>query len=107
MIAKYELNNELLIYWNFGINKITFVNYFLFFSIFLLFIQIILTAIIVPSTQSTARGLIRDSDYNFVNNFIKIKKFNAAVNNLTIYTESKNRDDSFNNIYIKKKYWFK
>ena len=102
VIAKYELNNELLIYWNFGINKITFVNYFLFFSFFLLFIQIILTAIIVPSTQSTARGLIRDSDYNFVNNFIKIKKFNAAVNNLTIYTESKNRDDSFNNIYIKK-----
>ena len=102
VIAKYELNNELLIYWNFGINKITFVNYFLFFSFFLLFIQIILTAIIVPSTQSAARGLLRDSDYNFINNFIKIKKFNAAVNNLTIYTESKNRDDSFNNIYIKK-----
>ena len=102
VIAKYELNNELLIYWNFGINKITFVNYFLFFSIFLLFIQIILTAIIVPSTQSAARGLIRDSDYNFINNFIKIKKFNAAVNNLTIYTESKETDGSFNNIYIKK-----
>jgi len=102
VIAKYELNNELLIYWNFGINKITFVNYFLFFSIFLLFIQIILTAIIVPSTQSAARGLLRDSDYNFINNFIKIKKFNAAVNNLTIYTESKETDGSFNNIYIKK-----
>ena len=102
VIAKYELNNELLIYWNFGINKITFVNYFLFFSFFLLFIQIILTAIIVPSTQSAARGLLRDSDYNFINNFIKIKKFNAAVNNLTIYTESKERDGSFNNIYIKK-----
>ena len=102
VIAKYELNNELLIYWNFGINKITFVNYFLFFSFFLLFIQIILTAIIVPSTQSAARGLLRDSDYNFINNFIKIKKFNAAVNNLTIYTESKETDGSFNNIYIKK-----
>ena len=102
VIAKYELNNELLIYWNFGINKITFVNYFLFFSIFLLFVQIILTTIIVPNTQSKARALIRDSNYNFVNNFIKIKKFNAAVNNLTIYTESKERDGSFNNIYIKK-----
>ena len=102
VIAKYELNNELLIYWNFGINKITFVNYFLFFSIFLLFVQIILTTIIVPNTQSKARALIRDSNYNFVNNFIKIKKFNAAVNNLTIYTESKETDGSFNNIYIKK-----
>ena len=28
VIAKYELKNELLIYWNFGINKITFINFF-------------------------------------------------------------------------------
>ena len=34
VIAKYELNNELLIYWNFGINKISFVNFFFFFFIF-------------------------------------------------------------------------
>ena len=102
VIAKYELNNELLIYWNFGVNKISFVNYFLLFSIFLLFLQILLTSLIVPASQSMARALIRASDYNFVNNFIKIKKFNAAVNNLTIYTESKDEDGSFNNIYIKK-----
>ena len=102
VIAKYELNNELLIYWNFGINKTSFVNYFLIFSIFLLFIQIILTALIVPKSQSLARSLIRTSDYNFINNFIKIKKFNAAVNDLTIYTESKDEDGNFRNIYIKK-----
>ena len=30
VIAKYELNNELLIYWNFGINKISFVNFFFY-----------------------------------------------------------------------------
>ena len=102
VIAKYELNNELLIYWNFGINKISFVNFFLIFSIFLLFIQIILTALIVPKSQNLARSLIRTSDYNFINNFIKIKKFNAAVNDLTIYAESKDEDGNFNNIYIKK-----
>mgnify|MGYP003948917545 CR=1 FL=1 len=102
VIAKYELNNELLIYWNFGVNKISFINYFLLFSIFLLILQILLTALIVPTTQSMARSLIRTSDYNFVNNFIKVKKFNAAVKNLTIYTESKDLDGSFNNIYIKK-----
>ena len=31
VIAKYELNNELLIYWNFGINKISFINFFFYF----------------------------------------------------------------------------
>ena len=102
VIAKYELKNELLIYWNFGINKISFVNFFLFFSLFVFLIQIILTAYIVPKSQSMARTIIRTSNYNFVDNFIKIKKFNAAVNNLTIYTESKDEDGNFNNIYIKK-----
>ena len=102
VIAKYELKNELLIYWNFGINKITFINFFFIFSLFLFFIQIILTAFIVPKAQSTARSIIRTSDYNFVDNFIKVKKFNAAVKKLTIYTESKDKDNNFNNIYIKK-----
>ena len=102
VIAKYELKNELLIYWNFGINKISFVNFFLLFSIFLFLFKIILTAYIVPKSQSMARTIIRTSDYNFVDNFIKIKKFNAAVNDLTIYTESKDEDGNFNNIYIKK-----
>ena len=102
VIAKYELNNELLIYWNFGINKTSFVNFFLIFSILLLFIQIILTALIVPKSQSLARSLIRTSDYNFINNFIKIKKFNAVINDLTIYAESKDENGNFNNIYIKK-----
>ena len=55
VIAKYELNNELLIYWNFGVDKINFINFFLIFSIFLFFVQIIFTSIIVPNSQSSAR----------------------------------------------------
>ena len=102
VIAKYELNNELLIYWNFGVSKIKVVNFFLIFSIILLLFQIILTSLIVPKSQNLARSLIRTSDYNFVNNFIKVKKFNAVVNDLTIYTESKDIDGNFNNIYIKR-----
>ena len=100
VIAKYELNNELLIFWNFGVNKISFVNFFFIFSLLLLLIQIILTAYLVPSSQSIARSIIRTSDYNFVDNFIKIKKFNDAVNNLTIYTESKDSIGNYNNIYL-------
>ncbi len=102
VIAKYELNNELLIYWNFGISKISFVNFFLFCSLVILLIQLVLTAFIVPNSQGLARSIIRVSDYNFVDNFIKVKKFNAAVNNLTIYTESKTSSNNYRNIYIKK-----
>ena len=101
VIAKYELNNELLIYWNFGVNKIHFVNFFLIFSIILFILQILLSAFIVPKSQSLARSVIRTSDFNFIDNLIKIKKFNATLNDLTIYTESKDKIGNYNNIYIK------
>jgi len=102
VIAKYELNNELLIYWNFGINKISFINFFFIFSLFVFFIQIVLTSLVVPYSQNIARSLIRTSDYDFVSNFIKSKKFNSTINNLTIFTESKDIEGNFRNIYIKK-----
>ena len=102
MIAKYENNNQLLIFWNFGINKIKFINYLLLFSFLLLITQIIITSLIVPKTQTVARSLIRVSTYNFLDNFIKIKKFNANVKELTIYTESIDANGDYNNIYIKK-----
>ena len=84
VIAKYELKNELLIYWNFGINKITFINFFLIFSLFLFFTQIILTALIVPKSQNLARSIIRTSDYNFVDNFITSKESFAVSNGISI-----------------------
>jgi lipopolysaccharide export system permease protein len=102
VIAKYELNNQLLIYWNFGINKISFVNFFLIFSFFLFLTQVILTSFVVPKTQSLSRALVRSSDYNFVDNFIKEKKFNGTVTDLTIFTEKKDNKGNYKNIYIKK-----
>jgi len=102
VIAKYELNNELLIFWNFGINKIHFINFFFVVSLVIMLVQVILTAFAVPNSQSLARSVIRISDYNFIDNFIKTKRFNASVNNLTIYSESKDTNGNFNNIYIKK-----
>ena len=79
VIAKYELKNELLIYWNFGINKITFINFFLIFSLFLFFAQIILTALIVPKSQDLSRSFLRSSTINFYENFIKPKRFNDTI----------------------------
>jgi lipopolysaccharide export system permease protein len=33
VLSKYELNNELIIFWNFGVNKIELINFFLKFSV--------------------------------------------------------------------------
>ena len=102
VIAKYELNNQLVIYWNFGVEKIRLINFFFIFSIIIFLFQILLTTFVVPKSQNLARGLIRNSEFNFFDNFIKVKKFNANIKRLTVYTESKTNDGQYNNIYIKK-----
>jgi lipopolysaccharide export system permease protein len=62
IITKYETNNELIIFWNIGVNKINFINYYLKFSFIFLVFQLLLTAIIVPTFQEQSRKLIRGSE---------------------------------------------
>ena len=102
VITKYELNNELIIFWNFGVNKFDFINFFFRFSILLAIFQTILVAVIVPKAQDTARSFLRSSSINILENFIKEKKFNDTIKGVTIYSDSKSDDGSLNNIYLKK-----
>ena len=102
VITKYELNNELMIFWNFGVNKFEFINFFFKFSILLAIFQTILVAAIVPKAQDTARSFLRSSSVNILENFIKEKKFNDTIKGVTIYSDSKGEDGSLNNIYLKK-----
>ena len=102
VIGKYELRNELIIFWNFGINKIDLINFFVKFSFVVMLFQIFLTTIIVPKSQDLARSFLRDSTYNYLENFIKPKIFNDAVKDLTIYSNSKDEFGNLKQIYLKK-----
>ena len=99
---KSELNNELIIFWNFGINKIEIINFILRISLILLIIQITLTSFIIPKSQDIARSYLRDSSVNFFGNFIKPQRFNDSIRNVTIYTERKDVDGNLSNLYLKK-----
>ena len=101
---KYEQNNELMIFWNFGVNKIQVINFFLRFSLLLLFIQFTLTTLIVPKSQDTARSFLRDSNVNFLGNFIKPQKFNDTIKGVTIYSERKDVEGNLFNIYLKREF---
>ena len=101
VISKYEINNELLIFWNFGVTKFELINFFSRFSIIILLLQILFTTLIVPSSQNLARSYLRDSNFNFFENFIKPKKFNDNIKGLTIYSEKKDNNDVFYNLYLK------
>ena len=102
VLGKYELKNELIIFWNFGINKIELINFFIKFSFFIMLFQIFLTAVIVPKSQDLARSFLRSSSINYLENFIKPRIFNDAVKDLTIYSNSKDELGNLKEIYLKK-----
>ena len=87
--SKYEYENELIIFWNFGINKIQIVNFILKISALLLIFQILLTSFIVPKSQDLARSFLRTSSVNYFGNFIKPQRFNDTIRCVTIYSEKK------------------
>ena len=99
---KYELNNELMIFWNFGVNKIQLVNFILKLSFFLMAIQILLTSLIVPKSQELARFFLKNSTVNFFENFIKPQRFNDTIKGVTIYSEKKDLEGNLYNLYLKK-----
>ena len=102
LTIKYENNNELIIFWNHGVNKFEIVNLIFKLSILMTIIQIFLTSIIVPNSQDIARSFLRESKVNFFGNFVKPQKFNDTIKGVTIFSEKKDLYGNLNNIYVKK-----
>ena len=100
--VKHELNNELIIFWNFGVHKMEIINFILKISFFLLLFQILITGFLVPKTQDLARSFLRSSTVNYFGNFIKPQKFNDTIKGVTIYSDKKDKNNNLKNIYIKK-----
>ena len=99
---KYETSNELIIFWNFGVNKLQLINFIFKISILMMLFQILLTSFIVPKTQDKARSFLRTSSVNFLGNFIKPQRFNDTIKGVTIYTEKKDNEGNLYNLYLKK-----
>ena len=64
--------------------------------------QIFFLTIVVPKTEDLTRSILRNSNINFFDNFLKAKKFNDIIKDVTIYSESKDQNGLLQNIYIKK-----
>tara|TARA_B110000037_G_scaffold35935_1_gene43750 strand:- start:3011 stop:4138 length:1128 start_codon:yes stop_codon:yes gene_type:complete len=103
ILLKYEERNELVIFWNFGIKKIHFINFFIKFSFWFVLLSLILNALIVPLTQNKARSFIRSSDLDFFESILKPKKFIDIVKNLTIYFDRKNKNGELVSIFLNDK----
>jgi len=106
IFLKYENKNELVIFWNFGIKKINFINFFIKFSFWFVLIGLLLNAIITPYTQDKARSFIRSSDLDFFESILKPKKFIDVVGDLTIYFDEKKNNGKLINIFLNEKISF-
>ena len=103
ILLKYENKNELVIFWNFGIKKINFINFFIKFSLWFVLVSLLLNAVITPFTQDKARSFIRSSNLDFFESILKPKKFIDVVGNLTIYFDEKNKNGELINIFLNEK----
>ena len=103
ILLKYETKNELVIFWNFGIKKINFINFFIKFSLWFVLVSLLLNAIITPFTQNKARSFIRSSNLDFFESILKPKKFIDVIGNLTIYFDEKNKNGELINIFLNEK----
>ena len=61
IINKYEVKNELVLFWSIGIKKIKFVNVLVTFSLFFFLFQLLLNNIIVPKTNVLKTPKIKSS----------------------------------------------
>jgi len=89
-----------MIFWNFGIDKISFINFFIKISFFFVLLSLLLNAVITPMAQDKARSFIRSSDLDFFESILKPKKFVDVVKNLTIYFEKKKEKENFKVIFL-------
>ena len=100
-ISQYELKNELLVFWTNGINKITFINVIISYSIIIILLQIFLGSFISPAGQNEGRTYIRNSNIDFFPSLIKEGKFIDTVSNLTIFIGSQDESGTYHNIFLK------
>ena len=100
-INRYELKNELIVYWTAGVSKLQFIKVILGFSLFFMIFQIIMGSYISPKGQDKARNFIRNSNIDFFPSLFQEGKFIDVVENLTIFIESEKPSGTYNNIYLK------
>ena len=74
-ILQFEKNNELLIFWTCGLNKITLVNLIFKISILITLIQFFLSLNVIHSTLNFGRSILKSSSISLLPTLIKEKKF--------------------------------
>ena len=100
-ILKFEKDNELIILWTSGLNKIYIVNLIFRISVLVMFVQLIMSTTINPTTLEISRSLLKNSELQFVPSLLKEKQFNDTVEGLTIFVDKNESDGRYKNVFIR------
>ena len=100
-ILKLERDNELIVLWTSGLNKIHIVNLIFRISLLVMLLQLLLTSIINPTLLNFSRTLLKNSQLQFIPSLLKEKRFNDTIANLTIFVNEKDKNQVYENIFIR------
>ena len=100
-ILKFQRQNELIILWSAGLNKIKLVNLFFLLSLITLLIQLCFSSFVTPNALNKSRQLIRSSDLDSISFIIKANDFSDSFKNVTFFVEKRNSQNEMENIFIR------
>ena len=100
-ITKLEKDNETIIMWTAGLNKIHIVKLIFKISIIIMIVQLIFTSLVNPTMLGFSRNVIKNSEMQFVPTLMKEKQFNDSVEGVTIFIEKKIQNGKYKNIFIR------
>ena len=100
-ILKFERQQELLILWTTGLNKIKIVNIFLLISMFIALLQITLSFFVNPFLLNKSRSLLSNTETLDVSALLKSNDFSDSFKGLTFYIDEKTINNELINIFIK------
>jgi len=100
-ITKLEKDNETIIMWTAGLDKIYIVKLILTISLIIMTLQLFLTSLVNPTMLNFSRSVIKNSELQFVPTLMKEKQFNDSVENLTVFIEEKIQNGKYKNIFIR------
>ena len=100
-ILKFNDDNEFMILWTAGLNKMKVVNFFFKVSLLVTILQLLFASFINPAVLNHSRSLIKSSNLDFISSMLKSNQFNDTVEGLTIYFQEKDENNLMKNIFIR------
>ena len=88
-IIKLEKQQEFLILWTSGLNKIKIANTFIFLSLLITLTQILITFYLNPFLLSKSRILLKTQEDKEISSVLRSNNFNDSFEGITFFIEKK------------------